>query len=78
MMSILVQIPDTSLVRDIHSKALLNTDRNGLQEYYMKREITKKQNTAQAETKQRLDVIENEIREIKSLLRDLTSAIRYN
>jgi len=67
----LVQIPETSLVRDVHSKALLNTDRTGLQEYYMKREIAKRQNTAHIETKQRLDVIENEMQEIKTLLREL-------
>ena len=70
-MADLVQIPDTTMVRDIHSKALLNTDRAGLNEYYMKREIAKKQNSAQVETKQRLDTIESEMQEIKSLLRDL-------
>lgn len=70
-MADLVQIPDTTMVRDIHSKALLNTDRAGLQDYYTKREIAKKQNSAQVETKQRLDTIESEMQEIKSLLRDL-------
>ena len=70
-MSDLVQIPETTLVRDIHSKALLNTDRAGLNDYYMKREIAKRQNSVQTETKQRLDTIESEMQEIKSLLRDL-------
>ena len=70
-MADLVQIPDTTMVRDIHSKALLNTDRAGLQDYYTKREIAKRQNSAQVETKQRLDTIESEMQEIKSLLRDL-------
>jgi phage-related baseplate assembly protein len=70
-MADLVQIPDTTMVRDIHSKALLNTDRAGLQDYYTKREIAKRQNFAQVETKQRLDTIESEMQEIKSLLRDL-------
>ena len=70
-MADLVQIPETTLVRDIHSKALLNTDRAGLNDYYMKREIAKRQNSAQVETKQRLDTIESEMQEIKSLLRDL-------
>lgn len=59
------------MVRDIHSKALLNTDRAGLNDYYMKREIAKRQNSVQTETKQRLDTIESEMQEIKSLLRDL-------
>jgi len=70
-MADLVQIPETTMVRDIHSKALLNTDRAGLNDYYMKREIAKRQNSAQVETKQRLDTIESEMQEIKSLLRDL-------
>ena len=70
-MADLVQIPETTMVRDIHSKALLNTDRAGLQDYYTKREIAKRQNSAQVETKQRLDTIESEMQEIKSLLRDL-------
>lgn len=70
-MADLVQIPDTTMVRDIHSKALLNTDRAGLQDYYTKREIAKRQNSAQVETKHRLDTIESEMQEIKSLLRDL-------
>lgn len=70
-MAELVQIPETSLVRDIHSKALLNTDRAGLQDYYTKREIAKRQNSAQVETQQRLDKIETEMQEIKSLLRDI-------
>ena len=73
-MADLVQIPETTLVRDIHSKALLNTDRAGLNDYYMKREIAKRQNSAQVETKQRLDTIESEMQEIKSLLRDLIQA----
>jgi hypothetical protein len=34
-----VRIEDTSLIRDIHSKAILNTDKAGLNDYLMKREI---------------------------------------
>jgi hypothetical protein len=68
MSGILVQIPDTTLMRDTSSKALLNTDRAGLNDYLMKREVAKKQNLAQIETKQRLDKIEEEMSEIKHLL----------
>ena len=73
MSGILVQIPDTTLMRDTSSKALLNTDRAGLNDYMMKREIAKKQNSVQIETKQRLDKIEEEMSEIKQLLRDIAA-----
>lgn len=65
----LVQINDKeNLVRDIHSKAVLSTDKNGLQEYLMKREIAKKQNEEKEETKMRLIQLEQDMSEIKSLL----------
>lgn len=66
-----VEIPQTKLVRDIHSKALLNTDRNGRDEYYMKRELAKKQQVGEMETKSRLAKLENDITEIKILLQDI-------
>lgn len=67
-----VRIPDTSLVRDIHSKAILNTDRKGLNEYLMKRDIAKKQQSEKIETKERLDKLEQDIQEIKELLLKLS------
>jgi hypothetical protein len=70
-MTIHVRIDDTALIRDIHSKAILNTDRAGLDEYLMKREIAKKQQADQVNTKDRLDKLENDMSEIKSLLRDI-------
>ena len=63
-----VKIPDTPYVRDIHSKAILNTDKNGLNEYYMKRELAKKQATEKQQDKARLDKLENDMQEIKQLL----------
>ena len=39
----LVQVEDSSFVRDIHSKAILNTDRIGLQNYYIQRDLHKKE-----------------------------------
>ena len=63
-----VQIPDTHYVRDIHSKAILNTDKKGLNEYLMKKEIAKKQKSEQNETKDRLEKLEQDIQEIKELL----------
>ena len=38
-----VRIGETALIRDIHSKAILNTDKAGLNDYLMKRVIAKKQ-----------------------------------
>ena len=67
-----VKIPDTTFVRDIHSKAILNTDRKGLNEYLMKREIAKKQQGEKVEAKERLDKLEQDIQEIKELLLKLS------
>ena len=64
----LVKVDDTSFVRDTHSKAILNIDRNGLNEYYMKRELAKKQQLEKTEDKARLDKLENDMQEIKQLL----------
>jgi hypothetical protein len=68
MASTHVRIKDTSLVRDIHSKAVLNTDKAGLNDYMMKREIAKKQQEEQSETKMRLAQLEEDMTEIKNLL----------
>lgn len=73
-----VQVTDTPFVRDIHSKAILNTDRKGLNEYLMKREIAKKQNAEADETKKRLSVIEQDMQEIKRLLVELNSMRKIN
>jgi len=63
-----VKITDTSFVRDIHSKAILNTDRKGLNEYLIKRDIAKKQQSEKIETKERLNRLEQDIQQIKELL----------
>jgi hypothetical protein len=68
-----VKIPDTALVRDTNSKALLNTDRKALQDYYTKREVAKKQQCEQIETKQKLQQLEQEMLEIKSLLQEIAN-----
>ena len=66
-----VQIENSKLVRDLHSKAILNTDRIGLEDYMMKRELAKKQLTEKEETKQRLVKLENDMTEIKNLLHEI-------
>jgi hypothetical protein len=60
-----------NLIRDMQSKAVLNTDKAGLQNYLQKRELAKKELSEKVESKQRLDKIENEMSEIKDLLREL-------
>lgn len=60
-----------NLVRDMNSKAILNTDKLALQEYYQKREQAKKELSEKTESKQRLDKIENDMAEIKNLLTQL-------
>ena len=64
----LVQVNDSTFVRDTHSKAILNTDINGLNEYRMKREISKRQQEEKQQYKQRLDKLEQDMQDIKQLL----------
>jgi hypothetical protein len=64
----LVKVEDTPFVRDIHSKAILNTDRNGLNDYYMKRELAKRQAIEKQQDKTRLDKLEQDMQDIKQLL----------
>jgi uncharacterized protein (UPF0276 family) len=68
-----VQIKDSKLVRDIHSKAVLNTDKAALNDYYAKKEIAKKQCEEQIETKEKLAQLEQEMKEIKNLLVEIAN-----
>jgi tetrahydrodipicolinate N-succinyltransferase len=71
-MSTLVQIKDNkNLVRDIHSKAVLSTDKNALNEYLMKKELSRKQNAEKEEMKMRMEQMEKDMQIIKSLLLDI-------
>ena len=63
-----------NLVRDMNSKAVLNTDKEGLQEYLRKREVAKKQQEEQVETKNRLAKIEQDMSEIKNLLQTIANS----
>jgi hypothetical protein len=73
-----VQISDTALIRDIHSKAILNTDKAGLNDYLMKREIAKKQYAEQVQNKDRLTKLEEDMSEIKNLLVQLVNTGKLN
>ena len=69
-----IQTEDTSFVRDLHSKALINTDRIALENYRKKRqiEIQQAQKWQQMETKvEELNIMRNEILEIKGLLQEV-------
>jgi hypothetical protein len=61
----------TNLIRDPSSKAVLNTDRTGLQDYYRRKEIAKKEVMEREDTKQRLAKMEEEMQEIKTLLKEI-------
>ena len=69
-----VQTEDTSFVRDLHSKALINTDRVALENHRKKRqiEIQQAQQWQQMESKvEELNNMRNEILEIKDLLQEV-------
>ena len=68
------QTEDPSFVRDLHSKALINTDRVALENHRKKRqiEIQRAQRWQQMEIKvEELNNMKNEILEIKGLLQKL-------
>ena len=67
-----------NLIRDMQSKAVLNTDKAGLQDYLHKCEQAKKELSDKVETKQRLAKIEEEMSEIKSLLREIAASRSCN
>lgn len=72
-MSIVAIKDNDKLVRDTHSKAVLNTDRNGLNEYLMKRELAKKEINEKSETKERLAKLEMDMQDIKKLLIEIAA-----
>ena len=69
-----VQTEDKSFVRDLHSKALINTDRIALENHRKKRqiEIQQARKWQQMETKvEELNNMRNEILEIRGLLQEV-------
>ena len=69
-----IQTEDNSFVRDLHSKALINTDRIALDNHRRKRqlEIQQTQRLQEMEIKvEELNNVKNEMLEIKSLLQKL-------
>ena len=71
-----IQTEDNSFVRDLHSKALINTDRIALENHRKKRqvEIQQAQRLQEMEIKvEELVTVKDEMLEIKSLLQKLVS-----
>ena len=69
-----IQTENNSFVRDLHSKALINTDRVALENHRKKRQIEIQQSKKwqQMETKvEELNNMRNEILEIKGLLQEV-------
>ena len=69
-----VQTEDTSFVRDLHSKALINTDRVALENHRKRKqiEIQQDQRWQQMENKvEELNNVKNEMLEIKGLIQEL-------
>ena len=71
-----IQTKDPSFVRDLHSKALINTDRIALENHRKKRqvEIQQAQRLQEMEMKvKELVTVKDEMLEIKSLLQKLVN-----
>jgi len=69
-----IQTEDTSFVRDLHSKALINTDRVALENHRKRKQIEIQQvkRWQQMEIKlEELNNVRNEVLEIKDLLQEL-------
>ena len=71
-----IQTENNSFVRDLHSKALINTDRVALENHRRKRQLE----TQQAQRLQEMEIkveelvtVKNEMLEIKSLLQKLVN-----
>jgi len=67
----IVQIPGTTLVRDTTSRALINRDQNGLQEYQHKRNVLAAQKAEINMVKSELSSVKEDMNEIKQLLLQL-------
>ena len=58
----------TPYYRDLHSKAILNTDKRSRDKYLMDREIALKEKAEKDANVERIDKLEQDIGEIKSML----------
>lgn len=76
MMKLKVKEPIAGFTeRDVHSKAVLNTDVSGLLKYKLQKKKFSDINKTSSdinEVKQEVDIIKNELSEIKDLLKQIT------
>jgi hypothetical protein len=59
------------LVRDTTNRAILNTDRAGLENYLAQRQLAKQRLAEQEEMKNKVNKLEEDITDIKGMLREL-------
>lgn len=67
----LVQIPETTFVRDTASMALINQDKGGLDAYIKQRNVLLAQKQEINTIKSDIDSIRNDMQEIKTLMLQL-------
>jgi ubiquinone biosynthesis protein UbiJ len=69
----IVQIPGTTLVRDTTSMALINQDKNGLDDYLKKRQTMAAQKQEINNMKADISEIKGDLSELKSMIAQLLS-----
>jgi hypothetical protein len=67
----LVKVTDTTFVRDIESRALINQDYTGRDEYYAKVKMLTNQKTEINKVNAEINQIKSEMSDIKDLLKQL-------
>lgn len=70
---VLVQTEDENLLRDVYSKALLNKNIRGLNEYRARKTYLQKAKAEEIETKNRLAKLESDMQDIKNLLIEIAN-----
>jgi len=74
-----VQIDENkNLVRDTTNRAILNTDRAGLESYLAQRQVAKQRLAEQEEMKNKVEKLEKDITDIKDMLRELVQMKAQN
>lgn len=66
--NLLIQTEDSNLLRDAHSKALINKNVAALNEYKSRKKFLEKVRQEEIGTKERLEKLEKDMVEIKNLL----------
>ena len=64
-----------NLIRDSHSKAILNTDRAALEDYHATVRNEMQRLSEQKQTQQRIATLEQDMSEIKDLLKQIAVSI---